>query len=54
MYLQFLKNYSRLLMSKLRVKILKHILFLDIVHQTNLYQENRLTEYLEVQDTRLV
>ena len=35
-------------------KILKHILFLDIVHQTNLYQENRLTEYLEVQDTRLV
>ena len=54
MYLQFLKNYSRLLMSILRVKILKHILFLDIVHQTNLYQENRLTEYLEVQDTRLV
>ena len=52
--LQFLKNYSRLLMSILRVKILKHILFLDIVHQTNLYQENRLTEYLEVQDTRLV
>ena len=32
----------------------EHILFLDIVHQTNLYQENRLTEYLEVQDTRLV
>ena len=48
------EEYSRLLMSILRVKILKHILFLDIVHQTNLYQENRLTEYLEVQDTRLV
>ena len=40
-------------MSILRVKILKHILFLDIVHQTNLYQENRLTEYLEVQDTMI-
>ena len=53
-FLQFLKNYSRLLMSILRVKILKHILFLDIVHQTNLYQENSLTEYLEVQDIRLV
>lgn len=48
------EELQQILMSILRVKILKHILFLDIVHQTNLYQENRLTEYLEVQDTRLV